>query len=465
MPKLRVGIASIGGKFRLVNTILNFVPYHEFFLSLFCGACWVEINQPRSRYECWNDRNSETINYLLMVRQYPKEFDEMKQGVFGLVSQEICNRIVRGEIKPQNNLERGFLFYYLNKLTFAGDVKKIGDDAHYSGIQNPCINSIRETDLEKAKERFDDNVHANYGGLGTGVMGSKEGRFPRKNDVEQAKDEYKTKGYAGMNQNRIDSKEIEKAKSTYRGIVPDGSLVGLEDFNAEKTKASYTGINNTRALGPSGNKRDRAKWQQEFQENAENANYRGIAEKDGLTETTSKQYQTVSHESVSGYKGINPIVTRPYTNFDRGLLTPLQPEAIERLRFVNITCYDFRKVYKLFYKAFYERKGLSKECFIYGDPPFPGSEHYYGNLFKKEDHQDLIDLMLKTPFNFMLSMGGECEMYLKQLKDWNIVPLKVKYSMDANNQYDRNEYLIMNYEIKKSAKMTNNCQGNITKFF
>lgn len=103
---IRSGISQIGGKFRLTNTLLKNIPRHEFFLSPFCGACWLELNKKRSRYECFNDLNAEIINYLLMIREHPKEFDDMKKGVFGLVSQEICNRIVRGEILPKNNIER-----------------------------------------------------------------------------------------------------------------------------------------------------------------------------------------------------------------------------------------------------------------------------------------------------------------------------------------------------------------------
>ena len=140
--RLKTGISSIGGKSRLIGKLFEFVPYMEFFLSLFSGACWLEVNKPRCRYECFNDLNAEIINYLLIIRQYPEAFDEMKQGVFGLVSQEICNRIVNGELKPKNNFERAYFFYYLNKLTFGGDVKKIdntnedNEDVGEDGISN-----------------------------------------------------------------------------------------------------------------------------------------------------------------------------------------------------------------------------------------------------------------------------------------------------------------------------------------
>ena len=71
--------------------------------------------------------------------------------------------------------------------------------------------------------------------------------------------------------------------------------------------------------------------------------------------------------------------------------------------------------------------------------------------------------MLDTPFHFLLSIGGECDFYLDtfdfgvrsvfQENKWRIIPVNVKYSTSANHQYDRDEYLIMNFDINKLPKM------------
>ena len=82
-----------------------------------------------------------------------------------------------------------------------------------------------------------------------------------------------------------------------------------------------------------------------------------------------------------------------------------------------------------------------------------------------EDHQHLIDLMLETPFNFMLSIGGKCDMYLDQLSDWVIVPVKVRYSTDANSQKKSQEYIIMNYSINVVGNMQQDVQSSIKRFF
>ncbi len=464
--RITSGISQTGGKYRLVNRLMEVTPYHEFFLSMFTGAAHFELNKPRCRYECWNDGESEIINYLVQIWKHPKEFDEMKQGVFGLVSQEICNRIVNGKLKPKNDLERAYFFYYLNKLTFGGSIWKVRKKPpSYSGLLPRVIPSatLHQYEINDIKEEF----------------------------------ETKSKGYCGLNQNRaipqstFHEKDIKDIKANFRGVSPKASFRGVflptvckeksvEDAKAsyigivsnsitgrndlpttEKAKerfknanAPYAGIHNTRALGSSANKRDLEKTKQQFKD--VNISYGGIVNAGqggkGASSAWTVEKAKERFKSVA-YKGTNPKTTRPFTNNDCGLLSPINPEAIKRLRYVNLTAYDFRKVYKMFYEAFYVRKGLERECFIYADPPFPGTEKYYGDLFPPELHQDLLDLMLETPFNFMLSIGGECEFYLEQLKDWNILPVKVKYSTSANHQKDSQEFIITNYEIQEIAKM------------
>jgi len=196
--------------------------------------------------------------------------------------------------------------------------------------------------------------------------------------------------------------------------------------------------------------------------------FRGI-----VPETTSKKQNIEKSKedfkyflSEGTFKSNLGKTTRPISNNDCGLLTELNPDLPERLKYVIFDCLDFRKVYRKFYNAYHKRKGLTKEVFIYADPPFPGTEHYYGDLFKSEDHNDLIELMIETPFNFMLSIGKECGFYLDALRDanWVIKNVSVKYSTDANSQKPSDEYLCMNYNITKVPKMTEDNQITLEKY-
>lgn len=322
---ISANISQIGGKFRLRKELSELTPLHAFFSSLFCGACWYELNKPRVQYECFNDKNSEYINYLEVIRCFPKRFDELKEGLLGLVSQKIFNDIVKGILIPENIIERAYFFYLLNKIGFSGSTSKGSKDMGWKGFRG-----------------------------------------------------------------------ITTPNARFRGTTPPALNEKIHDF--EKNKANF------RDIGGKG-----------------------------------------------GFKGINPKTTRPYTNNDMGVLTPLDPEAIIRLRYVVLTCYDFRKMYKMYHKAYFIKKGLTTECFIFADPPYPSAEKYYGNMFKPEDHYNLIDIMVNTPFRFLLTIGGECGFYIDALKDagWYIIKTNVKYSTDANTQKESIEYICMNYNIKK----------------
>ncbi|KKN10967.1 hypothetical protein LCGC14_1031160, partial [marine sediment metagenome] len=467
--RIKSGISQTGGKYRLVNRLRELTPYHEFFLSMFTGAAHFELNKPRCRYECWNDGESEIINYLVQIRMHPKEFDAMKQGVFGLVSQEICNRIVNGKIKPKNDLERAYYFYYLNKLTFGGSIWKVRKKPNYALEPGGLGNPLKKGVIEDIKEEFEFKTKGYIGLIDQKQQNARidaPGIEEAKNIFKEINKKANFRGVVPKASFRgvvlptvCKEKSVDDAKASYRGktgIKPSYSLfsagMGSRDGTMASTaiekgrkgfknaNAPYAGIHNTRALGASANKRDLDKTKEQFKEI--NAAYRGISD---LRGTHSKRdehlYKEGSKKERASYKGTNPKTTRPFTNNDCGLLSPIDKEAIKRLRYVNLTAYDFRKVYKMFYEAFYVRKGLERECFVYSDSPYPGTEKYYGDLFKPEYHQDLIDIALATPFNFMLSMGGKCEAYLEQLSDWNIVPVKVKYSTSANHQKDSQEYI------------------------
>lgn len=414
MVRITSGISQIGGKFRLLNTILTYIPYHEFYLEPFLGSAIILLNKPRCRYECGNDLNGEIINYLLQVREYPEEFDQLKQGVFGLVSQEICNHIVRGELQPKNDIERAYFFYYLNKLTFAGSPQK------------------GNISTEEYKT----------GGGYHGIVSVQQGGFANRET------------------------DVNKAKAQYSGMLNNFALGTIKEKQCNEAKASYKGLQAQPNITHAHTKRDINKTKERYQEIK--ASYRGITPKNvnfglinnsrssqsGKGRVDNKEVDKAKNQYNAQIKGINPKTTRPYTNNDCGLLSPLNPEAIKRLRYVNLTAYPFDKVYTMFYKAFHERKGLGEECFCYFDPPYPATEKYYGTGFGQEEHDILIKFLQESPFHWLLSIGGECEFYVDELSEFNIIEAEVKYSTSANHQTSKKEYLIMNYDINELPLMT-----------
>jgi len=119
-----VGISRLGGKCRLVKQLLQYIPArYEFFLSLFCGACWFELNIPRAmRYEMWNDKDGELINYLSVIKEKYKEYHDRleEKQIYYLYSQELFRKILTGELKPKDDIDRAIFFRYINKCSRPG---------------------------------------------------------------------------------------------------------------------------------------------------------------------------------------------------------------------------------------------------------------------------------------------------------------------------------------------------------
>jgi len=323
---IKSGISQIGGKYRLKNILIDNTPYHEYFLSLFCGSCVYELNKKKANhYECFNDKNPEIANYFIVIKKFFKEFEERrKKGPYTIISRYLYDLLNAGILTPDDMIEQAIQFHYKIKLSFASQLK-------------------------------------------------------------------------------------------FRGLIPE--TTSKKQFITQAKK--------------------------DFKEAAKNRN------------------RTEGH-----FKNSLGKTTRPISNNDCGILTPLNPKLEKRLKYVIIEALDFRDLYNRFYRSYYIKKGLTKEVFIYADEPYPGTEKYYGNLFKPEDHQDLIEICLNSPFNIMLSTGGECGIYLDALGDagWFIKEVYTRYSTNANNQNLTKEYICMNYDIGKVHKMVMDNQPNIMNY-
>ena len=292
--RLTMNISRTGGKYNLLPILRKHTPKHKFFLSAFLGSGVYEINKPRApNYECFNDIDSDLMNYFIIIQTAYPEFKKARRGIFCLVSQKVFRDILSGRLKPENDVERALFFFYINKLAFGGS---------------------------------------------------------------------KGKGY--------------------RGISPK----------------VFT----------------------------------------------------------SNYMGMNVMTNRPYTTNDHGLLSPLHKRVIDRLLYIQMTCYSYEKVLKMFEKSMLNHQ-RSKLAFVYMDPPYVGFEKSYEGEFVLKDHINLINFYKNSEMKLMLSIGGDCGIYLDELSDFYILPVKTRYATNPHSKKgDIQEYLIMNYDIKKEDKMVGN---------
>lgn len=434
---IKSGISQTGGKFRLMKEIIPYLIDCDYFMSLFSGACWIELNKPRSKYELLNDKDPQYINYHLVLQKYPNELNKMREGVFGLLSEYLFDLIASGKLQASNPIEYAYFFYYLNKAGFGGSSSSLLDQHFDLDLKELLSIIYKQAYLNALNIRF-------------------EQILPEQNETinvfDLIKKTYLMGFNAGFNDYYLDEKlkdvKIKDLKKIIKTNNPESlkmkssfiyekPLRLVEEANKKKITSNYRGI-----TLPTVTKKESTEKSKSW--------FRGI---------TSKVSLDSFSKTKMNYKGINAKTTRPYQNNDCGLLTPIDPQCILRSQYCNYSARDFRKAYKQFHKAFHLKKGLTKECLIYSDPPYPEDEsmnsYYYIYSFLKQDHLDLIDIMLESPFNIITSIGGTCDYYIDVFKKepkWYIIDLEVTYCQNANTQKKSKEYLILNYDPAKIPK-------------
>lgn len=60
----------VGGKSRLVDTILPLIPQHAHYAEAFCGAGWVFFRKAESRYESINDINKDLTTFYRVLKHH-----------------------------------------------------------------------------------------------------------------------------------------------------------------------------------------------------------------------------------------------------------------------------------------------------------------------------------------------------------------------------------------------------------
>lgn len=65
-----------GNKSRLSNWIVQYIPEHTCFVSVFGGAAGILFNKPRSKVEVYNDRDTDLVHFFRVMREREEELVE-----------------------------------------------------------------------------------------------------------------------------------------------------------------------------------------------------------------------------------------------------------------------------------------------------------------------------------------------------------------------------------------------------
>lgn len=147
----------VGGKSKLVSTLIHLIPVHTCYVEVFGGAGWLLFgkNPLLSKHEVINDFDNSLVNLYRVVKDKPDEL--IKDFDFLLNSRGIFNEYKEAYKDPDkwasySDVERARMFYYMIKASFGADMTGL---SFGTGIETGSrINFDRLGELKKAHTRL-----------------------------------------------------------------------------------------------------------------------------------------------------------------------------------------------------------------------------------------------------------------------------------------------------------------------
>lgn len=146
-------LSYLGGKSRLVSTIVPLIPKHKTYAEPFCGAAWVLFGKEPSPNEIINDINVDLVNLFRIVQNHLDEFVRYFRWV--LISRDEYARLKKVEASTLTDIQRAARFFYMMRLGYAGKPSAGGQHFTVSKEKRPSMNLLRmEETLSEAHLRL-----------------------------------------------------------------------------------------------------------------------------------------------------------------------------------------------------------------------------------------------------------------------------------------------------------------------
>ncbi len=108
----------IGGKNRLVDTLLPLIPRHTTYVEVFGGAANLLLNKPQSPVEVYNDIDGDLVNLFRVAREQPEKLIQR-------LKLQLYNRAEKIEwstapLPKDDQVEAAARFYFVLRASFSG---------------------------------------------------------------------------------------------------------------------------------------------------------------------------------------------------------------------------------------------------------------------------------------------------------------------------------------------------------
>ncbi|MEN9631378.1 MAG: hypothetical protein RJA10_4606 [Pseudomonadota bacterium] len=140
----------IGGKRRLVDTLMARLPPHSCYVELFAGGAALFFLRHPAEVEVLNDVNGDVINLYRVVQHHLEEF--VRQFKWALSSREVFKWLQDTPPETMTDIQRAARFFYLQHNAFGGRVE---GQTYGTATTAPPINLLRiEENLSAAHLRL-----------------------------------------------------------------------------------------------------------------------------------------------------------------------------------------------------------------------------------------------------------------------------------------------------------------------
>lgn len=106
-----------GGKFYARKLILSCIPEHTGYLEPFAGGASIFFAKEDVGRNWLNDKDPELINCYIQIRD---DVESLIRLLDGVPAEKELHTYYKKEYKPNNDLERAFRYFYLNRISYSG---------------------------------------------------------------------------------------------------------------------------------------------------------------------------------------------------------------------------------------------------------------------------------------------------------------------------------------------------------
>ena len=109
-----------GGKFYARKLIGSYIPEHDYFVEPFVGGGSIFFY--KNKISSWiNDSDKDLINCYRVIKN---NVDDLIDALNGEVATKERHFYYKNQYTPKNNLEKAIRYYYLNRTSYSGIMKK-----------------------------------------------------------------------------------------------------------------------------------------------------------------------------------------------------------------------------------------------------------------------------------------------------------------------------------------------------